>query len=76
MPEEITKQFEISIVLLILIPTLLYFRTVSFEYAIDDAIVIRDNHFTKQGLSGIPDLLNKDSFHGFYQDSKTRVEGG
>ena len=76
MSDKIPKEFEISIVLLILIPALLYFRTVSFEYAIDDAIVITENHYTKQGLSGIPNLLNRDSFHGFYQDSKTRVEGG
>ena len=34
----------------------------------DDAIVITDNVFTKEGLSGIPGILKHDTFYGFFQD--------
>lgn len=76
MLEKIPKHFEISLVLLILIPALLYIHTVSFDYALDDRIVILENEHTKKGVKGIQALYNKDSFSGFFKDDKARVEGG
>ncbi|HAP00709.1 MAG TPA: tetratricopeptide repeat-containing protein, partial [Bacteroidetes bacterium] len=41
--------------LIALVSFLLYFNTLSFEYAQDDSIVINDNMFTQQGAKGIKD---------------------
>ena len=49
---------------------LLYANTFAHEYAQDDAIVITDNMYTQDGIKGIPGLLNKDTFFGFF-----KVEG-
>lgn len=48
----------------------LYANTLGLNYAQDDAIVITDNIFTQRGLSGIGDILSKDTFFGFF-----KVEG-
>lgn len=57
---------------------LLYGNTLTFDYALDDAIVITGNEFTKQGFSGIKDLFTKDSFHGFFGEAgkDKLVKGG
>lgn len=49
---------------------LLYANTLNHEYTQDDAIVIYDNMFTQQGLSGIAGILQNDTFFGFF-----KVEG-
>ena len=53
-----------------------YLNTLSFEHALDDDIVIVNNIFTEKGIKGIPDLLTKDSFHGFFKKKKNLVSGG
>lgn len=53
-----------------------YFNTLSFGHALDDDIVIVNNIFTVKGIKGIPDILNKDSFHGFFKKKKNLVSGG
>ena len=57
---------------------LLYANTLGHEYTQDDAIVIYDNMYVDQGISGIPGLLTKDTFHGFFKtDGKDKlVKGG
>ncbi len=55
---------------------LLYGYSCSFKYALDDQIYITGNQFTKQGLLGIPDLLAKESFVGFWGEKKDLLEGG
>lgn len=45
---------------------ILYANTLHHEYAFDDAVVITENTFTKKGIVGIPDLLQKDLFAGMY----------
>jgi protein O-mannosyl-transferase len=49
---------------------LLYANTLTNGFALDDGIVITDNMFTKEGFKGIPGLLSKDTFFGFF-----KVEG-
>lgn len=46
----------------------LYANTLGLKYAQDDAIVITDNVFTQRGISGIGDLLSKDTFFGFFKE--------
>lgn len=47
----------------------LYVNTVTHDFALDDAIVITDNEFTKQGISGLGDIFGKDTFHGFFGEA-------
>ncbi len=57
---------------------LLYVNTIGHDYAQDDAIVIYDNMFVEQGISGIPSLLSKDTFFGFFKEEgkANLVSGG
>ena len=55
---------------------ILYGNTLTHDYALDDAIVITKNEFTKQGVKGIPDILQNDSFTGFFGEEKNLVTGG
>jgi len=54
----------------------LYANTLSHDYAVDDAIVITSNIYTKQGLAGIKDIMTHDVFDGFFQQNKALVAGG
>ena len=53
---------------LFLLGFLLYANTLGHDYALDDAIVIYDNMFVEQGVSGIPGILSKDTFFGFFKE--------
>jgi len=65
-------------IFLFAIAFLLYANTINHEYAQDDAIVIYDNMYTTQGLSGIPGLLKYDTFFGFFKEEgkAALVSGG
>ncbi|MCD6367210.1 MAG: glycosyltransferase family 39 protein [Bacteroidales bacterium] len=54
----------------------LYGNTLFNDYALDDAIVITQNQFTKKGFSGIKDLLTTEYFTGFFGKQKNLVSGG
>ena len=49
---------------------LLYANTLGHGFVLDDSIVITENMFTQKGASGIPGILSKDTFFGFF-----KVEG-
>ncbi|MCB9328140.1 MAG: tetratricopeptide repeat protein [Lewinellaceae bacterium] len=57
---------------------LLYANTLNHEYTQDDAIVITQNEFTNQGISGIPKILGNDTFLGFFKSEEklNLVSGG
>jgi tetratricopeptide (TPR) repeat protein len=55
---------------------ILYGNTLFHQYALDDAIVITQNEYTKKGISGISEILNTDSFTGFFGEQKNLVAGG
>lgn len=46
----------------------LYLNTLFHDYALDDAIVITENMFTRKGISGIPGLAKYDTFYGFFKE--------
>ncbi|MBT8231583.1 MAG: tetratricopeptide repeat protein [Saprospiraceae bacterium] len=57
--------------------TILYANTLGHDYTQDDAIVIYDNMFTQQGLSGIPGILKYDTFYGFFkEEGKAKLVAG
>jgi len=60
----------------ILLAFILYGQTLSYDYALDDSIVIKKNEFTKQGVAGIGDILANDTFVGFFGKKKNLVAGG
>lgn len=55
---------------------LLYGNTLVNEYALDDAIVITQNQFTKKGVSGLGDIFTSEYFTGFFGVKKDLVAGG
>ena len=63
--------------ILFCIGLLLYSNTLTHDFVMDDAIVITENVYTQQGVSGIPGILKHDTFHGFFQDeSKADLVAG
>lgn len=55
---------------------IIYTNSIFNKYALDDAIVITENIYTKQGLKGIDDILKTDTFMGFFKQKKNLVAGG
>lgn len=56
---------------------LLYANTLTHDYTQDDAIVIYDNMYTTKGIEGIPGLLTKDTFFGFFKvEGKSKLVSG
>jgi hypothetical protein len=64
--------------LIMVVSFVLYGKTLSYGYTQDDAIVITDNMYTKDGISGIPGILGNDTFYGFFKKEGKQflVEGG
>ena len=63
-------------VLLFAISAAVYVNTLGHDFALDDAIVITGNEYTKQGLAGIDEHLTRDSFTGFFGNERDLVMGG
>ncbi len=62
---------------LFLLSALLYANTFGHEYAQDDAIVITENMFTTEGVSGWPGIFQKDTFFGFFkEEGKAKLVAG
>ncbi len=55
----------------------LYANTLGHGFTQDDAIVITDNMYTTQGVKGIPGILQKDTFFGFFKvEGKAQLVSG
>ncbi|MEN0003392.1 MAG: tetratricopeptide repeat protein [Bacteroidota bacterium] len=54
--------------LLFLFACLIYANTLGNGYTQDDAIVITENMFTKDGVNGFGGILSKDTFFGFFKE--------
>jgi len=63
-------------VFLFLLSIVIYVNTIGHEYALDDTIVVKENKFTKQGISGIADIFSYDSFAGFFGKDENLLIGG
>ncbi len=55
---------------------ILYAPTLSYDYALDDQIVILSNQYTKQGFSGTGKILSTESMEGFWGVQKNLLAGG
>jgi hypothetical protein len=68
---------KLHIGLLFAIGFLLYANTFTHDYTLDDAIVITNNMYVEDGLSGIPGILSKDTFYGFFkEEGKAQLVAG
>lgn len=66
-----------KIILLFCFSIILYSNTLLNQFALDDGIVITGNDFVKKGISGIPDILSKDTFRGFFKkEGKDKLVAG
>lgn len=54
----------------------LYGNTIMNEYVLDDTIVITENSFVKDGLSGTRDIFSNSAFTGYKNTHSHSVEGG
>jgi tetratricopeptide (TPR) repeat protein len=62
---------------LFVISILLYANTITHDFTLDDAILITENTFTKQGVKGIPDIFTHDTFFGFFnKEGKDKLVSG
>lgn len=55
-----------------------YSNTLRNEYALDDEMVMHHSVYMHQGISGIPEILSKDSYQGFFdkQNASSPLAGG
>ena len=65
-----------QLAVLVLLAIGLYIQTLSFDYVLDDTILIVKNKFTQKGIAGIPEILGNETFKGHFGDQKELVEGG
>jgi hypothetical protein len=74
--KEVKKENNRIYLLLLIFSFLLYGNTLVNEYALDDAIVITQNQFTKKGIAGLGDIFTSEYFTGFFGVKKDLVAGG
>lgn len=56
---------------------LLYAQTLSFEYVLDDGLMITENRYTKRGVDGFWDILTHDQFSGLTgEETHSLYSGG
>lgn len=66
----------ICALLIAIISIVVYANTFKHQYAVDDAIVITRNQFTKQGFKGMKGIWTEDTFVGFFGKQQNLVSGG
>ena len=59
-----------------LVSCIIYSNTITHNYAVDDAIVITRNQFTRQGMAGMKGIWYEDTFVGFFGKQQQLVTGG
>lgn len=69
--------FRLQAILIFVVSFLVYANTLTHQYTQDDAIVVYENMFTTDGVSGIPGILTKDTFFGFFKkEGKDKLVAG
>lgn len=73
-------------IVLVVLGFIMYAQTTSYEYALDDKMVITNNQITRQGFEGISKYFQHDAMDGFWAseygipveelNDKSRVSGG
>ncbi len=55
---------------------IVYANTITHNFAVDDAIVVTRNQFTRLGLKGMYGIWSEDTFVGFFGKTQNLVTGG
>ena len=63
-------------IFLFIIASILYLPTITFDYALDDGLIITNNKYTKQGIQGTKDIFTHDAFEGTLGEGAQYVAGG
>ncbi len=66
----------LPIFILLFLSFAMYLSSLTFDYVLDDKIVLSENNFVKKGFSGIKDIFKTDSFVGYFGEQKKVLEGG
>lgn len=67
---------QMKMVAIFVISLLIYANTLGHDFTQDDAIVIYDNKYVKEGIQGISKIYTTDSFRGFFGDDKSALVSG
>ena len=70
------KSDKIRLLVLILAIIAAYADTLTLHYTSDDRMIIFENDYTLKGFDGLPEVMTKDAFTGYFGDTKTLVAGG
>ncbi len=69
------KQHFLPAALLFIIGIALYAYSVTFEYVLDDQIVLTNNSYTKKGVAGIKEILTTESMSGRFGGQQDLIVG-
>lgn len=69
------KKEILPMLLLLALGIALYAYSVTFEYVLDDQIVLTNNSYTKKGIAGIKDLLTTESMSGRFGGQQDLIVG-
>ena len=72
----IDSVYKWQVLIVFLFGVLLYANTLSFDYALDDRLMIFENKFTKDGFKSIDKIMSTDAFVGFFGENKNLLTGG
>ena len=64
-----------EVLVLVLLPLVLYLSSVNFGFALDDKVVIEENHFVQEGVNGIGKILSFESAAGYIGEQQSGVAG-
>ena len=65
-----------ALLILFILPILLYIQSVNYGYVLDDKIVITNNAYTQEGISGVAKIMTTESFEGYFKEQRVLVQGG
>lgn len=54
---------------------IIYFRTLGYEYVLDDVMMIQENKFTNEGFGGVFKHLTNESMTGYFGEQKNLLPG-
>ena len=69
------KQYLPASLIITVFSFVLYYQCISYDYVLDDLIVINENKFTKEGFAGVWDIFTTESFEGYFGEKKELVQG-
>lgn len=69
------KSYKWGILLLFILSVAIYYQATSFEFVLDDKIVLQENKYVQEGISGVGKILSTESFQGYFGEQKDLVLG-